>query len=244
VCTVSLVTWAGGLRLVANRDEQRSRPAALPPRLVDLGGVRTIMPIDAASGGTWIAVNEIGVVIALLNVNPPRRPPVLPPRSRGEIVPALAALASLDEISAAAAAIDDRQYAPFRLVCAAGGEVMDVLPATALLRRAPIDSPVMFTSSGLGDHVVEEPRQELFAKMLGVADEREDSRIRQDRFHAHRWSDAPELSVFMERADACTVSRTVVDIGEERVRLTYSAPPDWAMKVTESMPRQRAASRR
>jgi Transport and Golgi organisation 2 len=243
VCTVSLVTWAGGVRVVANRDEQRSRPAALPPRLVDLGGVRAIMPIDAASGGTWIAVNEIGLVVALLNVNAPHRPSALPPRSRGEIVPALAALTSLDEINAVATALDSSQYAPFRLVCAGGGEVMDIVPAASRSRRGPIDSPIMFTSSGLGDHLVEEPRQGLFAVMVREGGRGEDAVTRQDLFHAHRWSDAPELSVLMERADARTVSRTIVEIGEERVRLTYSAPPDWTV-VTESMPRQRADSRR
>jgi hypothetical protein len=242
VCTVSLVTWAGGLRLVSNRDEQRSRPASLPPRLVDRGGVRIIMPIDPASGGTWIAVNELGLAIALLNVNPPDRPAALPPRSRGEIVPALAALTTLDDVAAAAAAIDFRDYAPFRLVCAGGGDVLQIAPAASLLHRASIDAPIMFTSSGLGDERVEGPRRELFARILFDGDAAEDRRARQDEFHEHRWSDAPHLSVFMERADACTVSRTVVEIGEERVALTYSAPPDWA-GVTESMRRQRAESR-
>jgi hypothetical protein len=158
-------------------------------------------------------------------------------------VPALAALTSLDEINAAATAIDYSQYAPFRLVCAGGGEVMHMVPAASLSRRESIGSPIMFTSSGLGDHLVEEPRQALFAAMVRDGGGGEDAVTRQDRFHAHRWSDAPELSVLMERADARTVSRTIVEIGEERVRLTYSAPPDWA-GVTESMPRQRADSRR
>ena len=145
------------------------------------------------------------------------------------------------------------RYGPFRLVCTGGGEVLEIAPAASIYRRAAIDSPIMFTSSGLGDERVEGPRQALFADLVGSAggadgadvDERlGDPRSRQDRFHAHRWSEAPQLSVFMARADACTVSRTVVEIGEERVTLTYFAPPDWAAGVRESLPRQRAASSR
>jgi hypothetical protein len=42
-------------------------------------------------------------------------------------------------------------------------------------------------------------------------------------FHCHRWADRPHLSVNMSRADACTVSRTVVSLGAGRVSMTYHA---------------------
>jgi hypothetical protein len=244
VCTVSLVPTESGVRLVANRDEQRTRPAALPPSVVATpSGVRAIMPIDPASRGTWIAVNELGLAVALLNVNPPAPSEVVPPRSRGEIVPALAALDSLEAVTAAVAALDFRQYAPFRLVCAEGGNMIEIAPRAARVRRAAVDAPVMFTSSGLGDDRVEAPRQTLFASMLLEGNAGGRLRERQDAFHAHRWSEAPHLSVLMERADARTVSRTIVEIGEERVELTYSAPPRWVAQ-SASLRRQRADSSR
>ena len=46
------------VRVVCNRDELRSRAAALPPRVCTFGERRAVMPIDLVSGGTWIAANR------------------------------------------------------------------------------------------------------------------------------------------------------------------------------------------
>jgi len=236
VCTVSIVTWAGGLRLVANRDEQRSRADALPPRLVERNGVHSIQPIDAASGGTWVAVNEFGVAFALLNVNP-ATPFQAGTHSRGEIIAALAALDSIEDVVEAMKAVDHAQYSPFRLICAAGEVAVEIAPYLSLRRQHALDSPVMFTSSGLGDDRVEGPRRRLFDELVGVTDAGGRKTIdRQDSFHAHRWSDAPHLSVFMSRDDACTVSRTVIEVRERGVAMTYAGRPDWESR-TLRMPR-------
>src|SRR5436305_3313340 len=46
-----------------------------------------------ASGGTWLAANDAGLALAVLNVNPPERDreALRPTRSRGEVIPALLA---------------------------------------------------------------------------------------------------------------------------------------------------------
>jgi hypothetical protein len=68
----------------------------------------------------------------------------------------------------------------------------------------------LFTSSGLGDALVEGPRRRLFERLvLGAEDSWLDG---QSRFHRHRWPGQPELSVWMERPDARTVSRSVIDV--------------------------------
>ena len=66
----------------------------------------------------------------------------------------------------------------------------------------------MFTSSGLGDELVESPRRELFDRMITFG---ECSRQRQDEFHRHSWPDRPYLSVCMRRTDAATRSYTVIE---------------------------------
>jgi hypothetical protein len=55
----------------------------------------------------------------------------------------------------------------------------------------------------------------------------------QDRFHAHRWRLAPAVSVLMTRADAGTVSVTIVDVFAHRVRLAYRPVPAGLADVTE-----------
>ena len=116
MCTVSVIAQPGLLRLVSNRDELRSRPMAFPPTIATSGKVSVLAPTDSASGGTWIACNDLGLAVALLNVNTPEADSCVPPRSRGGIVPSLICYRTLDEVTAAAAALDTRLYAPFRLV--------------------------------------------------------------------------------------------------------------------------------
>ena len=74
MCTVSWVHQPGGYHLLSNRDEKRTRGTASAPALVERGGVRFIAPIDADFGGTWIAANEFGISLCLLNGDPGTAP--------------------------------------------------------------------------------------------------------------------------------------------------------------------------
>lgn len=67
MCTASWSNSPGGYCFFFNRDEQRSRPRAIPPEAAVAKGVRCIAPKDPQAGGTWIAVNEYGLSVALLN---------------------------------------------------------------------------------------------------------------------------------------------------------------------------------
>ena len=77
----------------------------------------------------------------------------------------------------------------------------------------------MLTSSGLGDHLVEGPRHDLFDKGFNGST---DWVASQDRFHAHRWLEHPKLSVCMSRTDASTVSRTIIELRSAHASLTYT----------------------
>ena len=233
MCTVSVIKRSGLLRLVSNRDERRTRPTALPPAVSHADGLRIIAPTDPASQGTWIACSEIGLAIALLNVNPPEADARVPPRSRGTIIPTLIGSRSLDEVATRADGIERDGYPPYRLVAihAGEGDVLEVAPMSGVIRRWPLDAPRMFTSSGLGDHHVERPRRQLFEETVLPGDPA-DWRERQDRFHAHRWRDRLSVSVHMARAEAWTVSRTAIEIDDARVVMSYAAEPDWTTVVT------------
>jgi len=76
----------------------------------------------------------------------------------------------------------------------------------------------MFTSSSLGDALVEPPRTRLFEQLV-LAD---DDWLRgQIRFHRHRWVRRPEISIDMAREDATTVSRTTIDVTSTTIELEY-----------------------
>ena len=67
MCTVTWIYEPGGYHLLCNRDEKKDRAPALAPRIHQRGWVRFIAPVDAQFGGSWIAVNEFGVSVCLLN---------------------------------------------------------------------------------------------------------------------------------------------------------------------------------
>jgi hypothetical protein len=66
----------------ANREEHFDRPGT-PPQLLD-GTIRVVAGVDPRAGGTWLGVNELGVVVAVTNRRMAQAPPI--PRSRGLLV--------------------------------------------------------------------------------------------------------------------------------------------------------------
>lgn len=119
MCTLALLRRPAApwpLLLAANRDELRTRPSRPPGRhWPDRPHVRGGLDLEA--GGTWLGVNDDGVVAAILN----RRGTLGPEpgkRSRGELV--LEALDHAEAYHAADAlrALDPRAYRPFNLIVA------------------------------------------------------------------------------------------------------------------------------
>src|SRR5690242_576447 len=67
MCTVSWIHDKGGYQLLCNRDEKLTRKPAQEPRLAVRNETRFLAPVDGDFGGTWIATNEFGVSVCLLN---------------------------------------------------------------------------------------------------------------------------------------------------------------------------------
>src|SRR5205809_93249 len=67
MCTISWIHDANGYQLLCNRDERLTRKSALEPRLAVRNDTRFLAPVDGDFGGTWIATNEFGVSLCLLN---------------------------------------------------------------------------------------------------------------------------------------------------------------------------------
>ena len=117
MCTLSLVTRNDGYLLAMNRDESIARGAGLVQEFHQLGDTMALYPSDG-TGGTWIAVNEYGIGLALLNWNDIIRnlPIACKARSRGQIIPALGKSSRMAELLAAFDVFDLAGVQPFRLV--------------------------------------------------------------------------------------------------------------------------------
>lgn len=69
MCTVTFYRSPQRILVTMNRDEKKTRGPERPPaiRRFEPTGINIIGPSDSDKGGTWIAVNSIGVVACLLN---------------------------------------------------------------------------------------------------------------------------------------------------------------------------------
>ena len=114
MCTVSFLPREHGYLLGMNRDEKIARGAGYPPEVRQLQGKRAAFPSDKA-GGTWIACNEYGISLALLNWNVPVMQPS-PQLSRGLIIPHLLSSMNPSELNSALATYAFVHCAPFRLL--------------------------------------------------------------------------------------------------------------------------------
>jgi hypothetical protein len=116
MCTLTIVTGNDEYIMAMNRDEKIARGAGLPPEIHEVDGTRAVYPSDG-NGGTWVATNEYGVALALLNWNAiGMRSRDDKRRSRGRVIPALIDSRSLSDLHEVFGASNFTGMMPFRLV--------------------------------------------------------------------------------------------------------------------------------
>lgn len=117
MCTLTVLTDFETYRTAMNRDEKITRGAGLPLGIHELDGVQAIYPGDGA-GGTWFAINEYGITLALLNWNDVAAPGTAHSkfRSRGQVIAALLGAKSLPNLREQVARSSFEGMLPFRLV--------------------------------------------------------------------------------------------------------------------------------
>jgi hypothetical protein len=222
VCTVSWVQQPGGYHLLANRDEKRTRGRAFAPVIRECGGVRYVAPIDSDSGGTWIAANEFGVSVCLLNgVAGSHSYFPAPRRSRGLLLRELACEPAGAECLLSLRHYDLRPYAPFVLLILEPDRPAilaewnsERLTVNAAAARMPL------TSSSFDSCGVRRFRLEEFSRRAGRAARVDAALLYQ--FHASHGASPDAYSPCMHREDAETVSFSWVVVTLEEVRFLYS----------------------
>lgn len=218
----------GALVVVMNRDERHDRPAARPPRRWPGAGGGFTAPVDGGAGGSWIAVRDSGVVLALLNHRPRRgsgsRPPVPATlrRSRGHLVTALAAEATVPD-AARVRACGLAAFEPFRLLVVGPTVPPRVFTWTGAVLTARRLRPRLgfITSSSWRPESVIPARHARFRARW-----RDDLPTSTDLVAFHDGAQHARGSAYavrMSREDARTVSRTVVEVRGGQVSMDYRA---------------------
>lgn len=204
MCTLTWEVGSEGLEVYFNRDEKKDRPVAHPPKEALLNGVRFLSPLDPRGGGTWMLVNEYGVVICLLNRwHEEAAGPV--GRSRGRLVKQLADVKEVSEVGGRLGELEE--YAPFTLVALSREGEAGWAWDGEDLRKEVLRG--FLTSSSFSYPEVKAARERAFEGMVS-----------RGKFHASEGEELSAYSVRMHREDAQTWSRSYLKV-DEAVRWEY-----------------------
>ncbi|MDG3085942.1 NRDE family protein [Vibrio hannami] len=224
MCTASWLLEEDGFQLFFNRDEQVGRVLATPPQLFDIdpdnNHASFLMPVDPQGGGSWIAVNEFGLAVCLLNYyqgEVPKGELI----SRGQLVKNFSSHQSSESLIKEFTQIDFSKYAPFTFMVfdsalsKHNGHVKalrwDGNSIIEFLAQPPM------ISSAVDAETVHHTRSELFHTYQAEGDTVE-SRL---AFHHSHHPEQGHLSPCMHREDAHTVSFTLIKVSYDNVSMSY-----------------------
>ncbi|MBE1275557.1 NRDE family protein [Enterovibrio baiacu] len=220
MCTVSWLLHDKGYEVFFNRDEQKGRAIAQPPQHFTQNDVQFAMPVDPDGGGTWIAMNNQGLSLCLLNFYQGDIPD-LPLISRGLLVKRLAPSACVADVVAVLNDLHLGSYAPFTLLVFAPdlsanqGHVIAFQWDGHVLTQRPSKEPMI--SSSVAYEEVMLARQEAYQSIMTEPRTVEKAWA----FHRSHVPEAGYKSVCMHREDANTVSFTHVKVNEDEMQMAY-----------------------
>jgi hypothetical protein len=223
MCTVTFITRGRGYCLGMNRDEKLTRPTGLPPKKNIVNGCAVIAPSEPG-GGTWIAVNEHGTTLALINWYSITARVGHNVVSRGEVVNSGIAATSPDVADAALHRLPLNRINPFRLI--------GIYPATSeivewrwnlkkLVQKNHRWKAQQWISSGFDETTAQRVRGKTFQQAQRQRSAGSLDWLR--RLHRSHTRHAGPFSTCMHRADAATVSYTEVTVSSRQTTMRYHA---------------------
>ena len=220
MCTVSFLPTAAGFRLAMNRDEKRTRITALPPEILRVRDRCAIYPREP-NDGTWLAINDAGLCLALINWHRIEREPEGKLESRGRIIPRLIGASDGRAVGCELRQMALRQVRPFRLIAIDAGRQMVTewqWNTMALAGRKYRWQIAHWFSSGYDEVEAERQREKVCKSSLGTA-----SSLK--KLHASHLPKRGPFSICMHRPDAATVSYSEVIASRNRITLLYQPGP-------------------
>jgi hypothetical protein len=219
MCTVSWVPAQDGYTLCFNRDERHARAPEIPPAVHLTDGVRYLAPLDGDFGGTWLAGNEYGLTLALLNrYRVPGYQPPTEPQSRGLLILTLIGYGRAAEALTALEESDLGPVQPFSLVALEAGQparlaAWDGEALTTLTHRSP---GLILTSSSVSEPEVALARRAAFGTLKRVTPEALAT------LHLSHIPERGRCSICMHRDDAETQSFTAITVTPEEIQLVHT----------------------
>jgi hypothetical protein len=210
MCTVSWLIKDDDYHVFFNRDEQRSRALAVPPRVMSVNNTQALIPIDPNGNGSWISTNEFGLTLCLLNYYQGSTPKGIL-ISRGLLLKELSSFSSVEDIDLQLKNLELHQYASFSLLAFGLDNNARVSKKAWQWNGKKLTSIFLtspFTSSSVNFDEVSQSRLLLAQQFLKP--QSIDTLI---NYHKSHQPSKGHLSVCMHRNDAQTVSFSHIHVG-------------------------------
>ena len=220
MCTMTWFLKEHGYELFFNRDEQTSRSRADLPEIQSRDGIQYISPTDADAGGTWIAVNEFGVSVCLLNHYEFEQIKTYKDWiSRGEIVRNFTTIHSITSAISKFNKTELANYRAFRMFVIEpnGQNVLFIWDGHQAKIQRNVSTPK--SSSSVNAKHVKANRKQYF-KDLNLYESTETNDYL--KFHRSHSPTMSEQSVCMHREDANTVSLSHIRVNSKTASFAYT----------------------
>ncbi len=222
MCTLTFIPKNEGYLVGMNRDELLTRPTALLPRIYSQDGMEYVCPREPF-GGTWIASNNLGNLLALLNWNEidvehlgEKR------RTRGLVSPDLILEENLSSTGTRLGHLSLEGIFPFRLVGVFFNEKQLIewrWDGNCIQRIESAWVRKHWFSSGLSDTKATEERGRVC--QAASLDPAVGNTNWLRKLHRSHEPEPGPFAVCVHRLDAATVSYTEVDCCPSHISMSY-----------------------
>lgn len=220
MCSISWLEQSSGFYVIFSRDEQRSRDTAVSPEIFR-DDVDVIMPIDPQGQGSWISVNQHGIVLALLNnyqapVNNLTKTELIKQSaftSRGILLKKLSKVNQWIGLEERLIDMQLNDFQPFYLCYISKQEKYLLCWNGENLKVCPM--PDFFTSSSVSSEEVCQYRRALFLR------ETPQNQQQLEMFHSTHHQQKGMMSICLHRQDAKTVSLSSIKVTADDVQFKY-----------------------
>lgn len=232
-----------------NRDEKLTRVDGLSPTRKRIDGRAVLCPSES-TGGTWIALNDSGASLALINWYSVTRRVERNTISRGEIVNTVGAADSLEFVNAKLRELPLKRINPFRLIgiFPASSEIVEWRwNLERLVQKKACWRTQQWISSGFNEPTAQRLRGEEFRHPLQHKSAPGLSWLR--KLHSSHAPYTGSFSTCMHRSDAATVSYTEITVSSRTATMRYHAgtpcrTPNLAMASSITCIRSQKVQRR
>jgi transport and Golgi organization protein 2 len=225
MCTVTFIAQRNGYCLGMNRDEKLTRLDGLPPTRTKTNGREVLYPSEP-TGGTWIALNDSGASLALINWYSVTKKVERNNVSRGEVIKAVGAADSAEVVNARLKELRLKRINPFRLIgiFPVSGEIVEWRwDSKQLVLHNHRWKTRQWISSGFDEPTAQSVRGKTFQR--AVRQRSADSLDWLRRLHRSHSPQTGPFSTCMHRADAATVSYAEVVVSMNEAVMRYHAGP-------------------